>query len=160
MGETTFPRLHRLEFIGMVEWEEWEWEERVDVQALPILEVLLLKRCKLRCLPPGLASHARALKKLYIYEVQHLTSLESLPCVVELDVFNNPKLETITNLPKLQKLTIVKCPKMKILHGVPAIQRLGLEDYSMETLPTYLQNVNPRHVLLDCCLALLTSIAS
>ncbi|XP_062203450.1 disease resistance protein RGA2-like isoform X2 [Phragmites australis] len=159
-AEAAFPRLHRLEFIGMVEWEEWEWEERTDVQALPVLEVLLLKRCKLRRVPPGLASHARALKKVYIYEVQHLSSLESLASIIELDVFNNPNLEKITNLPKLRSLTIVKCPKMKVLHGVPTIQRLGLEDYCMETLPTYLQNVNPRHLLLDCSLPLLTSIAT
>uniref|UniRef100_J3NAF9 Uncharacterized protein n=1 Tax=Oryza brachyantha TaxID=4533 RepID=J3NAF9_ORYBR len=158
--DAAFPRLQRLELIGMAEWEEWEWEERADVQAMPVLELLLLNRCKLRCLPPGLAFHARALKKLHLYEVQHLSSLESLPSIVELDVFHNPNLERITDLCRLQKLTIVKCPKMQLLHGVPAIQRLCLEDYSMETLPDYLESVSPRHLLLDCSLALLASIAT
>lgn len=143
----------------MVEWEEWQWEERAGVQAMHVLELLLLNRCKLRLLPPGLAFHARALKKLQLYEVQHLSSLESLPSVVELDVFHNPSLERITDLSRLQKLTIVKCPKLRVLHGVPAIQRLGLEDYRMETLPDYLENVSPRHLLLDCSLALLAAIA-
>lgn len=154
-----FPRLQRLELIGMVEWEEWQWEERADVHAMPVLELLLLSRCKLRLLPPGLAFHARALKKLHVYEVQHLISLESLPSVVELDAFHNPSLERITDLPRLQKLTIVKCPKLRVLHGVPAIQRVGLEDYRMETLPDYVENVSPRHLLLDCSLTLLAAIA-
>ncbi|CAL4915385.1 unnamed protein product [Urochloa decumbens] len=155
-----FPRLCRLEFIGMVEWEEWDWEEQADVQAMPTLELLLLKKCKLRRVPPGLAYYAKALKKLCLYEVQYLRSLESLASVVELDVFHNLNLERISYLPKLQKLTIVKCPKMKVLHELPAIQRFELEDYSMDTLPMYLQNVNPRHLQLDCSLALLTSIAT
>uniref|UniRef100_A0A0D9UW27 AAA+ ATPase domain-containing protein n=1 Tax=Leersia perrieri TaxID=77586 RepID=A0A0D9UW27_9ORYZ len=140
-----FPKLQRLELIGMVEWEEWEWEEQTDdVQAMPVLELLLLNRCKLRCLPAGLAAHGKYLKKLYLYEVKQLVSLENLPSIVELDTFHNPSLERITNIPRLQKLTIVKCPKLQVLHGVPAIQRLGLEDYRMETLPDYLQNVTKR----------------
>ncbi|KAK3153205.1 hypothetical protein QOZ80_2BG0169240 [Eleusine coracana subsp. coracana] len=113
-----FPRLHRLEFIGMVEWEEWEWAERADVQVMPVLDLLVLKRCNLWSLPTGLASHARMLKKLFVYEVQHLSSLENLVSIVELEVFDNPNLEKIRNLPKLQKLTIVKCQKMKILMSI------------------------------------------
>ncbi|GJN20034.1 hypothetical protein PR202_gb07357 [Eleusine coracana subsp. coracana] len=144
----------------MVEWEEWEWAERADVQVMPVLDLLVLKRCNLWSLPTGLASHARMLKKLFVYEVQHLSSLENLVSIVELEVFDNPNLEKIRNLPKLQKLTIVKCQKMKILYGMPAIQKLELEDYCMDTLPTYLQNVNPRYLLLDCSLLLLTSIAN
>ncbi|KAF7082596.1 hypothetical protein CFC21_086457 [Triticum aestivum] len=50
----TFPRLHEMNLIEMVEWEEWEWEEQV--QAFPVLQELSLQRCKLKCLPPGLAS--------------------------------------------------------------------------------------------------------
>jgi hypothetical protein len=43
---------------------------------------------------------------------------------------------------------------------MPALQRLNLEDYDMETVPRYLQDVSPRHLFLDCSLSLLTSIAA
>ncbi|KAG2556000.1 putative disease resistance protein RGA1 isoform X2 [Panicum virgatum] len=154
----SFPRLSRLIFEGLVEWVEWEWE--LQVKAMPILEVLKLGKCKLRCMPAGLAFHARALKKLYIYDVKHLSSLENFTSVVHLDVFRNADLERISNLPKLQKLVIDMCPKMKVLEGVPALQKLSLEDYDMETVPRYLQDVMPRQLLLYCSLPLLTSIAA
>jgi hypothetical protein len=153
-----FPRLQRLTFEKMVEWEEWEWEEQV--KAMPILETLKLKMCKLSRVPPGLAFHTKALKELCIYDVKNLSSLENFTSVVRLDVFTNTHLERISNLPKLQKLVIVKCPKLKVLEGMPALQRLNLEDYVMETVPRYLQDVNPRHLLLDCSLSLLTYIAA
>jgi hypothetical protein len=153
-----FPRLQKLIFKGMVEWEEWEWEEQV--KGMPILENLRLDRCKLSRVPPGLAFHARALKELCIYDVKNLSSLENFASVVHLDVFGNTKLERISNFPKLQKLVIVRCPEMKVLEDVPALQRLNLEDYDMETIPMYLQDVSPRHLLVDCSLSLLTSIAA
>ncbi|KAG2555998.1 hypothetical protein PVAP13_8NG042604 [Panicum virgatum] len=127
---------------------------------MPMLEELKLEKCKLRCVPPGLAFHARALKKLCIYGVKHLSSLENFTSVVHLDVFINTDLERISNLPKLQKLIIVKCPKMKVLEGMPALHRLNMVDYDMETVPRYLLDVRPRHLLLYCSLRLLTSIAA
>ncbi|CAN6374294.1 unnamed protein product [Urochloa humidicola] len=127
---------------------------------MPILETLMLKNCKLRHVPPGLAFHARTLKKLYVYDVKHLSSLENFTSVVHLDMFRNTGLERISNLPRLQKLTVVMCPNLKVLGGMPALQRLTLEDYDMETLPRYLHDVNPRHLLLDCSLSLLTRIAA
>ncbi|XP_062183251.1 putative disease resistance protein RGA3 isoform X2 [Phragmites australis] len=153
-----FPRLQELYLAGMVEWEEWEWEEQV--QAMPVLEELQLERCKLRHIPPGLAFHARALRRLYVYNVEHLRSLENFASVVHLDLFENTDLERISNLPKLQKLDIKFCPKMKVLEGVSELQRLNLEDYGMETLPRYLQDAKPGHFQLDCTLSLLISIAS
>ena len=151
-----------MNLIGMVEWEEWEWEPEqlnLNVQAMPVLELLMLKRCKLRRVPPGLSSHARALKRLGVCSIQHLDSLENFASVDFLEVRENPDLERIANLPRLQKLVIVLCPKMKALEGVPALQRLGLEDYDIEALPEYMRDVDPRHLQLDCSLALLTSIA-
>ncbi|KAL6653253.1 hypothetical protein ACP70R_008831 [Stipagrostis hirtigluma subsp. patula] len=153
-----FPRLLKLILIGMVEWEEWEWEEKV--KAMPVLEELKLGSCKLRRVPPGLPFHARALKELHVSTVKHLSSLENFASVVLLEVRRSPDLRRISNMPKLQKLTIVMCPMVKVLEGVPALQRLELEDYSMETLPRYLQDVNLRHLLLNCMVPLLTSIAA
>ncbi|KAL6658414.1 hypothetical protein ACP70R_004000 [Stipagrostis hirtigluma subsp. patula] len=152
-----FPMLLKLYFREMVEWEEWEWEEQV--KAMPVLEMLHLERCKLRWVPPGLSFHAGALKELHVYRVKQLSSLENFGSVVLLLVWESPDLKWISNMPKLQKLIIDKCPKVKVLEGVPALQRLELKDYSMETLPTYLQAVNPRYLQLDCTLRLLTSIA-
>ncbi|CAN6362389.1 unnamed protein product [Urochloa humidicola] len=127
---------------------------------MPILEVLHLKKCMVRSLPPGLAFHGRALKKLYIYDVKHMRSLENFTFVVHLDVFRNTDLERISNLPRLQKLVVVECPKLKVLDDIPSLEKLELKDYGMETVPRYLQDVNPRHVLLDCSLTLLTCIAA
>ncbi|XP_062181736.1 putative disease resistance protein RGA4 isoform X2 [Phragmites australis] len=153
-----FPRLQELNFGEMVEWEEWEWEEQVH--AMPALQRFHLHNSKLRQLPPGLAFHARALTKLYLHHVQHLSSLENFASVVDLHVERNLDLERISNFPKLRKLDIMFCPKMKVLQGVPALQRLGLDDNIMEALPRYLKNVNPMNLLLCCSLSLLTFIAS
>jgi hypothetical protein len=157
-GRVAFSRLQEIKFQGMVEWEEWMWEEQV--KGMPILEVFVLKMCKLRSMPPGLAFHARALKDLIIHDVKNLRSLENFASVIHLELFSNTDLEMIINLPKLQKLVIVKCPKLKVLEGMPSLQSLILQDYSMETLPGYLQHVNPRHLLLDCSFSLLTCIAA
>jgi hypothetical protein len=75
-------------------------------------------------------------------------------------VFGNADLERISNLQKLQKLVIVMCPKLKVVDNMPALQRLNLEDYDLETDPRYLQDVNPRHLQLDCSLSLLRCIAA
>lgn len=152
-----FPRLHELNFIGMVEWEDWQWEEHV--QAMPLLGELLLQSCKLRSVPPGLVSHARALRKLDVDHVQQLNSLENFTSVVELIVEKNPDLERVTNFPKLKKLAIVSCQKLEVLNGVPDLWSLELKDYRIETLPGYLRGVNIRNLQVDCSLGLLSSIA-
>ncbi|OEL22119.1 putative disease resistance protein RGA4 [Dichanthelium oligosanthes] len=153
-----FPRLRRLELIKMVAWEEWVWEEQV--QAMPVLEELVLERCKLRCIPPGLSIHTRSLRKLYVSFIENLSSLENFSYIVYLEVVESPGLERISGLPKLQKLKIVKCPKIKVLEGLPALERLELKEYYTYTLPKYLLSVNPRHLQLDCRLRLLGSIAT
>ncbi|XP_024310909.1 uncharacterized protein LOC100827806 isoform X2 [Brachypodium distachyon] len=153
-----FPRLNKMVLKRMVEWEEWEWEEQV--QAMPCLEELLLKRCKLRLVPPGLASQARALRKLSIKHVKQLTYLENCMFVVDLTVDRCPDLERITDLPKLQKLTIIDCPKLKVLNGVPQLDRVVLEDYTMEELPEYVREIKPRHLQVFCRLWLLASVAT
>ena len=71
----SFPRLSWLNFNRLVVWEEWEWE--AQVKAMPMLEELKLKKCKLRRVPVGLAFHAKALKILCISNVKHLSFLEN-----------------------------------------------------------------------------------
>jgi Leucine-rich repeat (LRR) protein len=151
-----FPRLENLVLEGMVEWEEWNWE--VQVKAMPVLEELELKGCKLRDVPPGLVCHAKALRKLSMKNIQNLSSVENFASVVDLKVSQNPDLERISNLPILQKLAIIMCPKMKVLEGLPLLQSLVLKDYGMEALPEYMRYVNPRQLILGCSLSLLTSI--
>ncbi|CAN6335148.1 unnamed protein product [Urochloa humidicola] len=157
-SQESFSRLSKMNLNGLVEWEEWEWDEQI--KAMPILEELGLRNSKLKNVPPGLASNARALEKLFIHGVMLLRSLDNFASVVHLEVFRNTDLERISNLRKLQKLAIVNCPKLKVLEGVPALQRLELEDYDMETLPRYLHDVKPRHLQLRCSLSLLTCIAA
>uniref|UniRef100_A0ACD5TBM3 Uncharacterized protein n=2 Tax=Avena sativa TaxID=4498 RepID=A0ACD5TBM3_AVESA len=153
-----FPRLSKMILVGMVEWEEWDWEEQV--QAFPVLQDLTLEHCKLTRLPPGLASQARALNKLYIHNVHGLIYLENFAYLVELELIKNLDLESITNLPRLQKLAITNCPKLKVLEGVPALLRLMLENKDMEKLPEYMGSIKPMHLELECSLALIASIAT
>ncbi|KAL6630910.1 hypothetical protein ACP70R_028250 [Stipagrostis hirtigluma subsp. patula] len=158
-GLITFPKLRELKFFDMLEWEEWEWEAQSDAQVMPLLEMLVIDGCKLRAIPPGLTSHATSLRELRVYGIQHLESLERFTSVTDLWVGFNPDVVRISNLPRLQKLSINNCPKLEVLEGVPALLSLKLEDYDIETLPEYLQQVNPRRLELDCSLDLLTSLA-
>ncbi|CAM0953235.1 unnamed protein product [Alopecurus aequalis] len=153
-----FPRLHKLIFDKMVEWEEWEWN--VEVQAMPSLEELYIRTSKLRFIPSGLASNARALKKLSIRTVQRLQFLENFDSVVELDLSDLPDLARISNFPKLQKLEIYCCRKLKSLQEINALRRLVLTvHYREKQLPMYLQNVKPSHLLMDCSREVLASMA-
>ncbi|KAF7051818.1 hypothetical protein CFC21_060013 [Triticum aestivum] len=154
----TFPKLQKLHFDGMDEWEEWVWE--TEVKAMPLLEVLRISDCKLGRMPPGLMSHAMALKKLILWDVQGLHSLENFVSVVELDLCYIRELAMISNIPKLQKLTIKYCPKLEMLQEMAALRRLELSIFDRENqLPVYLQTVKPSHLLLTCNLAVLTSMA-
>ncbi|KAM0856306.1 hypothetical protein ACQ4PT_049209 [Festuca glaucescens] len=153
-----FPRLNKMILIGMVECEEWEWEKQV--KAMPRLEKLVLGNCKLKRVPPGLACNARALKCLVLQGVQLVSYLENFPFVVELEVIRIPGLERITNLPSLQKLTIINCSKLKVLDRIPVLERLVLEDYAMEKLPEYMQDIKSRHLQLDCRVWLLAQLAA
>ncbi|VAI94382.1 unnamed protein product [Triticum turgidum subsp. durum] len=154
---TSFPRLNEMVLDRMVEWEEWEWEEQL--QAMPRLRRIQLKNCKLRHVPPGLASNATSLKILFLEHVKQLSYIESFPYVVELIVDGCPDLERITNLPNLQKLTIISCLKLKVLEHIPSLERLLLQDYTMEKLPEYMRDIKARHLQLFCRLWLLSAVA-
>lgn len=153
-----FPRLSKLLFLGMVQWEEWEWEVEANVQAMPLLEELHIHRCKLRCVPTGLTFHATSLRKLVVSHVQHMKSLECFAFVTDLEVEENDDLVRILDLPKLQKLSITDCPKLKVVEGVPELVSIKLKDYYMDTIPEYLREINARRLELDCILGLLISL--
>ncbi|KAM0923312.1 hypothetical protein ACQ4PT_005618 [Festuca glaucescens] len=131
-----FPRVHEMNLLRMVEWEDWEWVEAV--QAFPVLRDLGLQHCKLTSLPPGLSSQARALNKLVMQYVQGLTYVENFASLVRLKVGALPELERINNLPRLQILDIERCPKLNVVEGVDVLQTLFLKDEDMETLPKYM----------------------
>jgi hypothetical protein len=159
-----------LQLFGLCEWEEWDWnndgyeEEQGDAKsviAMPYLERLDIRNCKLRCLPPGLANSKRhALRELYLYKITNLASVENFPSVMELDVFYCPELKRINDLFMLHKIRIVRCPNVEVLEGVPALDSLVLQDATMEALPGYLPGVNPRYLKLGCSKKLWESLSS
>ncbi|WVZ48866.1 hypothetical protein U9M48_000263 [Paspalum notatum var. saurae] len=161
-----FPKLKTIQLGGLQEWEEWEWndfEEQGSIKAtiaMPCLEDLYIKNCKLSRLPPGLASSKRlALRQLNMCELTNITALENLPSVVELGVFDCPELKRISGLSKLQKIRILRCPNLLVLEGVPALDSVELEDGGMEALPEYLAAVNPRYLKLNCSKKLYESLS-
>ncbi|KAL6908012.1 hypothetical protein ACP4OV_002182 [Aristida adscensionis] len=162
-----FPKLRELQFDRLCEWEEWEWNAACDHEdvkahiAMPTLERLDIRNCKLSCLPPGLADSRRhALRELWLYRITNLTSVENFPSVVHLDVFDCPDLKRISGLSRLQKIRIVRCSNLDVLEGVPVLDSLELKDTTMETLPGYLQAVKPRYLDLTCSRDLYDSLKS
>lgn len=155
----SFPKLKELIFMGMVRWEEWEWER--EVEAMPVLLELTLDKCSsLTRLPPGLSYHARVLKMLNLRDVHCLSYLDNFPCVVELSLKCCHCLKRITNLPRLQKLAISCCSELYVLDAVPALRYLNLQSSGMRRLPSYLRGLNDLTRLELCCdLPLLCSMA-
>lgn len=151
-----FPRLHEMILFGLLECEEWEWEE--EMQAMPLLEKLDIEECKLRCIPPGLPFHASYLKTLTLHRIQYLESIENFASVVELDLYDLPELTRISNFPKLQKLEIRFCEKLESLQEMTALRKLEL-CYREKELPLYLQTVKPSYLLLNCRAEILASMA-
>ncbi|CAN6373777.1 unnamed protein product [Urochloa humidicola] len=60
----------------------------------------------------------------------------------------------------MHKIRIVSCRKLVVLEGVPSLDSLVLHDATMETLPGYLQAVNPRYLELICSKKLSESLSS
>jgi len=136
-----FPNMSHLFLEGLFEWEEWDWEEQATVEvtagtmAMPALELLTIRNCKLSCLPSGLANSKRhALRQLNLYELANLTSVGNLPSVVDLEVHDCPKLKRINGLFRLHKIWIIRCPNMEVLEGVPALDSLRLSDATVTPL--------------------------
>jgi hypothetical protein len=97
---------------------------------------------------------------LNLYDLTNLTAVENFPSVVQLDVFNCPKLKRISRLYRLHKIRIIRCRKLEVLEGVPSLDSLVLKDTTMETLPEYLQAVNPRYLEVGCSKKLRKSLLS
>ncbi|XP_062212089.1 putative disease resistance protein RGA3 [Phragmites australis] len=152
-----FPKLKTLGFEGMLGWTEWDWEQQVP--AMTVLEGFLIDNCKLQHLPPGLAHHAGRLMHLDLRNVLHLVSVENFLSLVELKIFDNPRLERITNCPSLQKTTISSCPRLKLLEGLPALGSIQWKDFDAETLPQYLREAKLTKLTIYCSLSLLKLIS-
>ncbi|CAM0149575.1 unnamed protein product [Urochloa decumbens] len=156
-----FPRLRRLQLVGLCEEEQQGSAKAAIAIAMPFLETLKIENCKLSCLPPGLASINRhALREVFLYELSNLTCVENLSSVVKLDVFDCPELKRISGLPSVHKIRIVRCPKLEVLEAAPSLDSLVLGDATMETLPGYLQAVHPRFLQLACSKKMCQSLSS
>ncbi|XP_021316662.1 disease resistance protein RGA2 [Sorghum bicolor] len=118
---------------------------------LPSLELLQIKS----------APHIKGIGPEFIIPHHHELprAMENIGSGLEMAMVRCPHLERISNLPKLHNLRIISCPELKVLEGLPSLQRLELVDYDMNTVPAYLQDVNPRDLLLYCDASLLASIA-
>ncbi|CAD6255506.1 unnamed protein product [Miscanthus lutarioriparius] len=127
--------------------------------AMPALKELIILSCKLTCLPPGLCSSKRlGPRELGLYSLSDLTYVENFPSVVELELFNFPKLTRISGLSKLQKFRIALCPILEVVEGVPLLDSMVMQDHTMETLPEYLTTVTPRYLKLTCSKKLYESL--
>ncbi|CAN6293268.1 unnamed protein product [Urochloa humidicola] len=128
--------------------------------AMPSLETLFIKDCKLSCLPLGLANKRHVLRVLNLYRISNLTCVDNFPSVVDIDVFDCPGLKRISGLSRLLAVRVVRCPNVEVFEGVPALDSLVLADITMETLPGYLAHVKPRYLRLRCSKKLYDSIIS
>jgi hypothetical protein len=133
---------------------------------LPYCTKLPNSLCQLPCLEFLKIKHAPAIKRvgpefLQPHHHEDPSALENfVGTPIKVQVIKCVGIEMIGNMPNTQELTIIMCPKLKVLEGMPMLQRLELVDYSMTTLPGYLQDVHPRHLLeIVCDVSLLISMA-
>ncbi|KAK8444420.1 hypothetical protein SEVIR_9G133300v4 [Setaria viridis] len=152
-----FPKLRKVGFEDMLGWTEWEWEHHVP--AMPALEELTIRNCKLQRLPAGLAQHACRLRELRLTHVQHLVSVDNFPSLVKLWSYDNPRLKRISNNPSLQWIDISNCRALKELDRLPSFRSLEWWDLSAEALPEYLREAKLKKLRVDCSRRLLKLIA-
>ncbi|RCV41419.1 hypothetical protein SETIT_9G134600v2, partial [Setaria italica] len=152
-----FPKLSEVGFVGMLGWTNWEWEQHVP--AMPTLEELTIRNCKLQHLPAGLAYHACRLRELDLRNIQLLVCVENFPSLVKLWSYDNPRLERISNNPSLQWIDISNCRALEELDGLPSLLSLEWWNLSAEALPEYLREAKLKKLRVDCSRRLLKLIA-
>nr|XP_010914606.2 putative disease resistance protein RGA3 [Elaeis guineensis] len=140
---TYFPKLEKLHFKDMPNWEEWWWrlEEEDDqtTSLLPSLKELSIDGCpKLRSLPESLLCRATALKKLIIRDAHSLREIQSLRFLTELILVDNSSLERVSIFPALNHLCIRNCKELMYVEGVDAVKHIQLDDREAESLPEWL----------------------
>ncbi|XP_078148745.1 putative disease resistance protein RGA3 [Carex rostrata] len=157
-AKLAFPKLSELIFIKMANWKVWEWNKRLP--AMPKLKKLYIVECpQLRSLPDGLSHHATSLEYLRISKADNLITVENLPSVKEIDVWENRILERISNLRSISYIEISQCPNLKAVENLETLQRIALSDFEMESLPDYLAMTMPQKIRIDCSEELLRKIA-
>ncbi|XP_078181428.1 putative disease resistance protein RGA3 [Carex rostrata] len=154
-----FPKLNILEFDGMLNWKNWQWNK--EQPAMPKLKKLCIRACpQLISLPEGLLLHATSLEYLEIMGADKLNTIENFPSINRIRVIRNPILKIISNLPRISYIVIKECPNLKTLENLNAIQTVALTDYKMEKLPDYLRMIMPQRLTIRCSEDLLLQIAS
>ncbi|XP_038976430.1 putative disease resistance RPP13-like protein 1 [Phoenix dactylifera] len=138
-----FPKLEKLGFENMPNWEEWWWRwEEEDNQAtslLPSLKILIINGCpELRSLPESLLYHVTALKTLQITRAHGMRNIQNLPSLTELILVHNSSLERVSNFPVLKHLHVEDCEELKVVEAVNAVEHIQLDDREAESLPEWL----------------------
>ncbi|XP_078158381.1 putative disease resistance protein RGA3 isoform X1 [Carex rostrata] len=158
-NKSTFPKLRKLNFTGMPNWKEWQWNK--GQVAMPKLKILIIRDCpQLRSVPEGLLHHATSLECLEIDGANKLITVENLPSIKDIRVFRCPNLERISNLPNISYILLEKCPNIKAVENLKALHTMALVDFNMEILPNYLRMTMPHKLRIRCSEALLVKIVS
>ncbi|KAJ8644991.1 hypothetical protein MRB53_006739 [Persea americana] len=108
-----FPKLERLHFDAMANWEEWKLTDEYEDQVMPSLKELIITKCnKLKALPDRLPCNLRAV-------TVHCEEVTWMPCDA---------------LPLLEFLSLGGHVKVE-LSPFPALKTLKIEKASYEMLP-------------------------
>ncbi|XXG48303.1 hypothetical protein AAC387_Pa02g2794 [Persea americana] len=108
-----FPKLERLHFEAMANWEQWKLTDEYEDQVMPSLKELIITKCnKLKALPDRLPCNLRAV-------TVHCEEVTWMPCDA---------------LPLLEFLSLGGHVKVE-LSRFPALKTLKIEKSSNETLP-------------------------
>lgn len=112
--EGAFPKLEKLLFWNMINWEEWSLisgEEDNELESsklllFPRLSRIVIDNCpKLKALPRGL--NQTSIQELIITGARTLSRISHLPSLRELEVIDCPMLECVEKLESLQSLKLI-----------------------------------------------------